>query len=545
MEKWRKVFAVGFAVGACGLALTACSNQSNSSSSGTKKTLNWMEQAEIPSMDISKAVDRVSYEQLNNTMEGLYRLGNNAKIEPGLATKTEESKDGKTWTFTLRKNSKWSNGDPVTAKDFVYSWRRTVNPKTASEYSYLFSGVKNADAIVAGKKPVSSLGVKAEGNYKLVVNLDKRIPYFKLLMGFPLFYPQNENAVKKFGKNYAMASKYNYYNGPFVQKGWNGSNLTWKLEKNPNYWDKKNVKLNTINYSVQKTPSTAYNEYQSGKLDAAVLNAQGTKQLKNQKGYTIRKMASTQYLQLNMQRNPDFKNEKLRRAFSMAINRNNLTNTIGGANQPATTFSAEDMVKVNGKDYTNLVKDNKTKNVMSYNPSNANKVYQQALNELGKKKLSFTILSDDDDTSKKAAEFLQSQLESNLDNLDVNVQSIPKKTRLNRAMKGDFDAVLTGWIADFSDPISFLDLETTKNSYNFGKWSNSQYDKLVANSKTTSSENERWNNMKDAERVLLEKQGVTPLYHPEEAWMVRPSVKGVVFNGAGAPYSFKNAYVAN
>ena len=170
MEKWRKVFAVGFAVGACGLALTACSNQSNSSSSGTKKTLNWMEQAEIPSMDISKAVDRVSYEQLNNTMEGLYRLGNNAKIEPGLATKTEESKDGKTWTFTLRKNSKWSNGDPVTAKDFVYSWRRTVNPKTASEYSYLFSGVKNADAIVAGKKPVSSLGVKAEGNYKLVVN---------------------------------------------------------------------------------------------------------------------------------------------------------------------------------------------------------------------------------------------------------------------------------------------------------------------------------------------------------------------------------------
>ena len=256
-------------------------------------------------------------------------------------------------------------------------------------------------------------------------------------------------------------------------------------------------------------------------------------------------MASTQYLQLNMQKNPDFKNEKLRRAFSMAINRNNLANTIGGANQPATTFSAEDMVKVNGKDYTNLVKNNKTKNVMSYNPSNANKVYQQALNELGKKKLSFTILSDDDDTSKKAAEFLQSQLESNLDNLDVNVQSIPKKTRLNRAMKGDFDAVLTGWIADFSDPISFLDLETTKNTYNFGKWSNSQYDKLVANSKTTSSENERWNNMKDAERVLLEKQGVTPLYHPEEAWMVRPSVKGVVFNGAGAPYSFKNAYVAN
>ncbi len=133
---------------------------------------------EIEGMDLSKVTDATSFTQLNNTMEGLYRLGKNSKIEPGLANKTSTSKDGKTWTFTLRKNDKWSNGDPVTAKDFVYSLRRTVDPSTGSQYSYLFSGVKNADDIVAGKKKPTALGIKAVGDDKLVVTLDKRIPYF-------------------------------------------------------------------------------------------------------------------------------------------------------------------------------------------------------------------------------------------------------------------------------------------------------------------------------------------------------------------------------
>lgn len=179
-----------------GAALAACGNNSNSSSSGTKKTLNWMDKTEIEGMDVSKVTDATSFTQLNNTMEGLYRLGKNSKVEPGLATKTSTSKDGKTWTFTLRKNDKWSNGDPVTAKDFVYSWRRTVTPSTGSQYSYLFSGIKNADDIVAGKKKPNTLGVKAEGDDKLVVTLDKRIPYFKLLMGFPLFSHKTKRQLR-------------------------------------------------------------------------------------------------------------------------------------------------------------------------------------------------------------------------------------------------------------------------------------------------------------------------------------------------------------
>ena len=523
--------------------LAACSNSSNSSS-GNKKTLNWMDKTEIEGMDLSKVTDATSFTQLNNTMEGLYRLGKNSKIEPGLATKTSTSKDGKTWTFTLRKNDKWSNGDPVTAKDFVYSWRRTVDPSTGSQYSYLFSGVKNADDIAAGKKKPTALGIKAVGDDKLVVTLDKRIPYFKLLMGFPLFFPQNQKTVEKYGKSYGTSSKTTVYNGPFVQKGWTGSNLSWKLEKNKNYWDKKNVKLDTINYSVQKTPSTDYNLYQSGKLDAALLGPQASKELKNQKGYTLRKTASTIYLEMNQKKKP-FSNENFRKAVSLSVNRKELANSVGGAAEPADTLSPENMTEVNGKDYTDLVRGDATKKFNTYNRKEAQAYWKKAQKELGKSSVSLTILTYDDDASKKGGEYLQSAIESALKGVNARVQSIPKKTALDHAGNGDYDVFLMGWTADFSDPISFLDLNTTNNSQNWEKYSDSTYDKLIAESKVTPSETTRWNSLVKAEQRIIDTQGVTPLYHPEEAWMVRPTVKGVIYNGAGAPYNFKNAYVEN
>lgn len=537
----KKLLASSAVILASAATLAACGANS-SQSSAKKQTLTWMNTAEMATLDASKATDQASYEQINNVEEGLYLLGKNAKVQNALATSTKNSADGKTWTFTLRKNAKWSNGDPVTAQDFVYSWRRTIDPKTASEYAYLFSGIKNADAIVSGKKKPAALGIKADGKYKLTVTLEKRIPYFKLLMAFPLFFPQNQKFIEKMGSKYATSSKYMIYNGPYKQVGWTGSNLSWKLVKNDKYWDKKKVKLDTVKFSVQKTPSTDYNLYQSGKLDAAFLDAQATKSLKGKTGYTQRKMSTTQYLSYNLKKHPEFKNKNLRLAISMAVNRKELTATLGGAAIPATTFDPEGMTTVGSKDYTDTVKNAATEKATTYNVTEAKKLYKQALKETGKKKISFTLLGDDDDTAKKAAEFVQSQLENNL-GIDVQVQSIPKKTRINRMMSGNFDVVSTGWNADFADPISFLDLQTTGASYNYGKWSNKTYDKYVAASKTTASTSDRFDDLAKAEQILLEEQGVTPLYHPVEAWMVKPSVKGVIYNGAGANYSFKYAYL--
>ena len=249
-----------------------------------------------------------------------------------------------------------------------------------------------------------------------------------------------------------------------------------------------------------------------------------------------------EYLQLN-EKNKLFQNTDFRRALSLSVNRKALASAVGGANKPVTTFSPNSMTEVNGKDYTELVKTAETDKLMTYNPTLAKSYWKKAQKALGQSKVNFTLLTYDDDDAKKAGEYLQSTIESNLKGVNVRVNSLPKKTALVRGQNGNFDALLMGWQADFTDPISFLDLNTSNASYNWGKWANKEYDKYVAASKTTGNENTRFEDLAKAERVLLTEQGVVPLYQPAEAWMVRPTVKGVVYNGAGANYNFKYAYV--
>jgi oligopeptide transport system substrate-binding protein len=540
--KLSKILSVGATVLASAALLAACGSNSSKESSSSKKTLNWTVASEIPTMDMSKATDATSFNQLSNTMEGLYRLGKNSKLEKALATSEKVSKDGKTYTYTLRK-SKWSDGSELTAKDFVYSWRRTVDPKTASQYSYLFSGIKNADAIVAGKKKPETLGIKAVGKYKLVITLERRIPYFDKLMGFAVFFPQSEKAVTKYSSKYGTASKYMLYNGPFKQVGWTGSNLSWKMVKNPYYWDKKNVKLDTITWSVQKTPSTAYNLYQSNKLDYTGLDASQTKQLKNQKGYVTLNQGATFYLQFNVAKNKYLANTNIRKALSLAVDRKGLTSSLGGNSVPANTLTPTQLTDVNGEDYTKRI----SKSAKSFYPASTNKkeavkYMNKGLKELGVSKFSFKILSDDTDAGKKTTEFLQSTFESTFGNkVSVSVQNLPFKTRLSRSTAGNFDIVVSGWSADFADPISFLDLFTSTNPENNGKWKNTSYDKLIADSKTTASTSKRWDDLTKAEDILLNNVGVAPLYYNTNAALIRPTVKDVYQNRG--TWNFKDTYI--
>ncbi|WP_050611537.1 peptide ABC transporter substrate-binding protein [Ligilactobacillus agilis] len=542
--KFKKVIATGASLVALGLALTACGSNSSKSGLADKQVLNWSYASELPSMDLSTATDTISFDQLNSTMEGIYRIGKNSKVEPGLATKTEVSKDGLTYTFTLRKNDKWSNGDPVTAQDFVYSWRRTVDPKTGSQYAYLFDGIANANDIIAGKKAVDTLGIKAEGKYKLVVTLEKKLPYFKLLMGFPVFFPQNQNAVEKYGKKYGTAAKYLVYNGPFKMEGWSGSNLSWKLVKNKNYWDKKDVKLSQINFSVNKSTTTSYNLYQSKKLDYTPLSTEQAKQLKGKDGYQVLKEARTNYLEFN-ETNKVFANKKIRQALSYAVNRQVLADKVLGAGTlPSLGIVSRDLAFNKGKDFAVVAK---TTEGVTYNKAKAQKLLKEGLAEVGQSKLSFTLLGDDTDVSKQVTESLQSQIQQTLPDVDVSVSNVPFKTRLQRSEDGDFDVVVSAWGADFADPISFLDLFTSDNSYNNGKWKNAEYDKLITASKTTDAGNvdKRWDDMVKASKILSEDQGVAPLYQLNVAYMLNPSVKGVIQNTAGVTWSFKDAYIAN
>ena len=548
MSNFKKIIS-GTMIAASALLLGACAkSSSNSSSSNSKapvgtsyeKSINWMTTSELESLDPAKADDTASEEQIANTYEGLYRLGKNSKVEPGVAVSSSVSKDGLTWTFNLRKNAKWSNGDPVTADDFVYAWRRQVDPKTASSQVNNYQGIKNAIKISEGKKKVKTLGVKAEGKYKLVVQFETPVPYFKVVTAISL-KPLDSKAVNKYGKKYGTKSEYAVYNGPFTSAGWTGSSLTWKLAKNKYYWDAENVKLDSVNYSVQKTPSTDYNLYQTGKLDAAILDTQAAKSMKGKKGYTVLTLGNTTYLSYNYKKEKMFRNANLRRALSMAINRKQLLATIGDYNTQATTFSATNVV-LDDENFADYVEKHDTDNnkYVEYDKTEAQKYFKKALKELKTKKISFTLMADDDDSYKKQTEFIQSALtEAFGDQISVSVSNLPKTTRVARQLAGKYQVVLGGLTSDFPDPYHFLSYMTSGQAYNFGKWTNKSYDKAVKASLTMNKQKRKAALLK-AEQIIINQQPVSPLYHMGQAWMIRPNIKNLVFNGEYP--DFKHTY---
>lgn len=250
----KKLLSIG-TIAFSAIILAACGNQS-SSTANKKQVLNWSETTQLSTQDPSLATDTTSFQALLNTGDGLYRLDKNNKPKLSLATKESTSNGGKTYDFYLRKNAKWSNGDPITAKDFVYSYRRTVTPSTKSQMAFYLYQIKNAEAINKGQKKPTSLGVTAVSKYHLRIQLTRPLSYFKILLAWPLFFPQNQKVVKKYGKLYGTQAKYTVSSGPFTLTKWNGNNKTWTLVKNKNYWDAKDVKLTKVNEQVSESTTT-------------------------------------------------------------------------------------------------------------------------------------------------------------------------------------------------------------------------------------------------------------------------------------------------
>ncbi|UQS85682.1 peptide ABC transporter substrate-binding protein [Apilactobacillus apisilvae] len=540
--KLKSVVKLGAVGAASAILLAACGN--NSGKESTSKLVNWQQSANLTTLDASKATDNTAFGTLNNSNEGLLMSGENNTVKPGVAESYNVSKDGKTYTFNLR-HSKWSNGKPVTAKDFVYGWQRTVNPKTASQYSYLFDHVQNATEIGKNKAPLSSLGVKADGDYKLVVNLTKPQTYFKYLVAMAPFYPQNESIVNKYGSSYGTNSNNMIYNGPFKVTGWTGTNDSWKLVKNNDYWNAKNIKFDGVKFNVQKDPNTALNQYQTGSLDVDTLSGkQQVNEFKNSKELNSQKAATTFFIEMNEKSNPAFKNTNIRRAISMAIDRNQLTqDVLGDGSTPAVGYVAPGMSKRNGKDFTEAAG---TKTGVSYNLAEAKKLWAKGLKETGKKSLNVSLLSDDTAAGKSTTEFLQTALQK-LPNLKVTSQNIPFKSRLSRSQNGQFDMVITAWGADFPDPISFLSLFTSGGSYNNGDWSNKEYDALVNNAENADANNasKRWDDLVNAEKILMSDQGIIPIYHQVVPRVIKPRVHGIQFFPTGSPYNLRDITLSN
>lgn len=263
------------------------------------KELNLTLAGDIPSLNISKASDMDSFHMLTNTMEGLTRVDAKGVATPAMAESWEQSEDGKTWTFKIRKNAKWSNGDPVTAKDFEYSWKRTLNPETASQYGYVMYDIEGASDYNNGKVDnADNVGVKALDDNTLQVKLNRRVNYFDQLMSFCVFFPQNQKFVEAQGDKNGTTAENTVYNGPFTMSTWKMDDIV-VLSKNNNYWDKDSVKLNTINFKVVKDSNARINLYESNEIDVVGLTSEHVDKYKDSKEFMTTKKAETYFLMLN------------------------------------------------------------------------------------------------------------------------------------------------------------------------------------------------------------------------------------------------------
>ncbi|MFS1010639.1 peptide ABC transporter substrate-binding protein [Enterococcus casseliflavus] len=535
------------------LFLAACQNGNeenetdSSAASSAEQVINVQFSAEMGSADISLATDSYSFITLNNAYEGLYRLDeNNVPVIAGASEDAEVSEDGLSYTISLREEAKWSNGDPVTAADYVFSWQRTVDPATASNYAYMLAPVKNAAAISDGTLDKSELGIEAVNDHELKITLEKPTPYFLSLLAFPTFFPQNERVVEEFGDQYALTSENAAYNGPFLLTNYAGpgTDIQWTLAKNPDYWDADSVKLETINFDVVKDSSTAYNLYESGQADDIILSGELAMQNVNHPDYIVQPSATTQYLEMNQApEDSPFRNANLRQAISYSMNRQQIVdNILGNGSLPAVGFVPSDLV-FNPETKADFVEDAAT--TLAFDEEKAQEYWEKAKAELGIDTLSFELLTSDTDQSKKMAEYIQGTLQQTLDGLTVEVTNVPFSVRLDRSNSGDFEMVMNNWIGDYADPINFLELFKKDSSYNRGKWLNDDYNQLIeqASNENANDPEARWENMVAAEKILNDDLGVIPLFQSAEAHLRSSKIKGLIVHSVGAAYDYKNVFV--
>lgn len=529
------------------LVLAAC-GQPASTTKTPQQILKLSATAPLATIDLAQAT---GYGQTGNVYEGLYRLGTNGKATAGLASAGTVSADGLTWTFKIRPTAKWSNGQAITAQDFVYSWRRTITPSTKSPYAYLFASIKNGKAIAAGQAKPETLGVTAKDEKTLVVTLEKPIAYFKVLMAYPLFAPQNQQVVERYGKQYATKSQYMVYSGPFKISNWNGTGNTWQFVKNPYYWDKQAVKLNKITFQVVESPTTGVSLYDTGKLDLTPLAVDQVAKYQKSKDFKSYAYSYVSWLQYNFAAKDAtvkkaLTNRDIRLAISQSLDRARLTQKALGNGSSVPTGFVPTALASDPQTGTDFAKQQGVAGTVNFDLKSAKKHWATGLQAVGATKLNLELLvSNDDPAQTTTATYLKGQLEKELSGLTITLRSVPSTLVSQLAQAGDFDMMLGGWGADFNDPISFLEIPESGTFYNYGKYNNPAFDALVTRAGDADANDDaaRWQDLIEAAKIINTDQAVTPLYQRVTAYLQKPGVTNLVHNTAGTQWGYKYAYM--
>lgn len=513
------------------LLLTACGEEKEnvSADEGVTQEITANLAGEPYTVDPAFASDTTSYWVIDHLYEGLYRYDENGEVVLGAASDVDVSEDGITYTFTIRDDAKWSNGDPLTAGDFEYSWKRILTPETAAYDPSQFYYIAGAEEYNTGEGSIDDVQITAEDDHTLVVELKHPVQFFPTVILNQGYLPVNQSVVEA-DENWAADADGIVTNGAYIVSSWeHDDNLT--LKKNENYWNTDQITMDTINFNMIADPTTEYQMYQSGALDLVTsLPAEAIAQEKDSDEYINYSSFSVYTYSFNVEEEP-FTNAKIRRALAYAIDREAITKNISqGGEVPAYGYVANGITAPSGKDFRE-----EAEPYYEFDIEKAEELLAEGLEEEGWDELPpFTLKYNSEANHKKIAEALQEMFKQNLD-ADVTLENQEWNTFIDTFKQKNFQLARMGWVGDFLDPYPVLDLYTTHSSSNFTNWSNEEFDALLAQSLTEQDEEKRFELLHEAERVLMEDMPVIPILFPATNGLVSEKVEGILFDPLNRP----------
>ncbi|AIC95809.1 MULTISPECIES: peptide ABC transporter substrate-binding protein [Shouchella] len=502
-------------------------NDNTNDSDGGDKILIVNNGAEPVSLDPQIAFESVSSAPLNNIMEGLMRLNAEHVPEEATAERYEVSEDGLTYTFYLRENANWSNGDPVTAEDFEYAWKRLVDPETGSPAAFLANLIEGATEFYEGEGTEEDVMVTALDEKTLEVVLNSPQQYFLNLITNPSFFPVHKDTVEEDGSWHQEASTY-VGNGPFTLTGWD-HNTELRMTRNDHYWDAESVALDGATWLMLEDQNTAYSLYEQGGLHTTTPPADLAEELIASGEVDLYDQAGTYFYRFLTTEEP-FQNKKIRQAFAKAVDRETIVESVIRQNQrPAGGFVAYGFPEPSGEDFREVGGD-----LFAYDVEEAQQLLREGMEEEGYETLPNVTISYSSGPAEheRIAESLQQMYAENLE-VDVNLEVVESSVFLDRQRGLEMQMSRSSFIADYADPINFLESFITDSSMNRTAWSNETYDQLIADSKAEADEERRFELLHEAEALVLDEMPFFPLYFYNQPVLQHESVSGIVRHPVG------------
>ena len=531
---WKRYCAYIFLLLFSASLLAGCGTSSTNNQA--EKVLRYGAGAEPRTLDPRKSTGTPDSTIQAQLFEGLTVLDAKETAIPAVAQSWDLSADGLTYTFHIRANAKWSNGDPVTAHDFIYAWTTTLSSELASEYAYQLYYLKNGEAFNKGQTTASDLGLKALDDLTLVVTLENPTPYFPTLLAFHTYYPVHKKTVET-NPQWAADAKTIISNGPFAITNW-VHNSKIEFKKNSHYWDADKVKLNKLEFFLTDSSTTELAMFDNGQLDMGDNPpAPEFSRLKKENKLVIAPYLGTYFYSFNVTA-PPFDNAKVRKAFSLAVNREAIIQNITkGEQKPALSWVPIGLPELGGTDFRqnggNYLQDNHVEE--------AKRLLAEAGYPGGQGLPPVTLIYNTNEMHKAIAEALQEMWKKNL-GVPVHLANQEWKVFIENRHRGFYQLARNGWIGDYADPMTFIDIFMSDSGNNDAQYKNPAYDKLVALAKSTPDLAVRQQALHNAEKLLFDDAVLLPLYFYTKPAIVNPKVKGYLRSVLGTLY-FKEAYI--